>query len=94
MVLDHTSFYADSGGQVGDIGWLYSDDHNTVVADVSGVPKPVQGVFAHKVMLEQTIAVGDMVDTVVDADHRDATGATIPARTCCMRRCARCWARM
>ena len=36
VVLDATSFYADSGGQVGDVGWLYSDDHNTVVADVSG----------------------------------------------------------
>ena len=36
VVLDHTPFYADSGGQVGDRGWLYSDDHNTVVADVRG----------------------------------------------------------
>src|SRR6202008_4490428 len=39
VVLDHTSFYADSGGQIGDVGWLYSDDHNSVVADVSGWPK-------------------------------------------------------
>ena len=37
IVLDHTPFYAESGGQVGDKGWLYSDDHNTVVADVKGV---------------------------------------------------------
>ena len=36
VVLDATSFYADSGGQVGDVGWLYSGDHNTVVADVMG----------------------------------------------------------
>ena len=49
VVLDATSFYADSGGQVGDMGWLYSGDHNTVVAEVSGATKPVQGVFAHKV---------------------------------------------
>ena len=37
VVLDATSFYADSGGQVGDVGWLYSGDHNSVVATVSGL---------------------------------------------------------
>jgi alanyl-tRNA synthetase len=73
VVLDHTSFYADSGGQIGDIGWLYSDDHNSVVADVSGCTKPVQGVFAHKAILRQPLVVGDKVDTVVDANFRAAT---------------------
>jgi alanyl-tRNA synthetase len=73
VVLDHTSFYADSGGQIGDTGWLYSDDHNSVVADVTGCTKPVQGVFAHKAILRQPLAVGDKVDTVVDADFRAAT---------------------
>ena len=58
VVLDATSFYADSGGQVGDVGWLYSGDHNSVVADVTGCKKPVQGVFAHQVVVKQTIAVG------------------------------------
>jgi alanyl-tRNA synthetase len=73
VVLDATSFYADSGGQVGDVGWLYSGDHNAVVAEVSGATKPVQGVFAHRVRANQTIAVGDTVDTVVDAATRAAT---------------------
>ncbi len=73
VVLDATSFYADSGGQVGDVGWLYSGDHNAVVAEVSGATKPVQGVFAHRVRANQTIAVGDTVDTVVDAMTRAAT---------------------
>ena len=73
VVLDATSFYADSGGQVGDMGWLYSGDHNQVVAEVSGATKPVQGVFAHKVRANQTIALGDSVDTVVDAANRSAT---------------------
>jgi alanyl-tRNA synthetase len=36
VILDHTPFYADAGGQVGDVGWLYGDDHNTVVAEVEG----------------------------------------------------------
>jgi len=73
IVLDRTSFYADSGGQIGDTGWLYSDDHNSVVADVSGCTKPVQGVFAHRAVLRQPLEVGAKVDTVVDAGFRNAT---------------------
>jgi alanyl-tRNA synthetase len=73
VVLDHTSFYADAGGQVGDTGWFYSDDHNVMVADVLGCVQPVQGVRAHKVFLRQPIAVGNFVDTVVDAEIRWAT---------------------
>jgi alanyl-tRNA synthetase len=72
VVLDHTSFYADSGGQVGDTGWLYSDDHNTVVADVLGCVQPVQGVRSHKVYLRQPIELGNFVDTVVDSETRSA----------------------
>jgi alanyl-tRNA synthetase len=71
VVLDATSFYADSGGQVGDVGTLVS--HNVVVADVSGAQKPVQGVWAHRVVARERIAVGDTVDTVVDAENRAAT---------------------
>ena len=73
IVLDHTSFYADSGGQVGDVGWLYSDDHNVIVGDVLGCLQPVQGVRAHKVFLRQPIALGSHVDTVVDTEIRWAT---------------------
>jgi alanyl-tRNA synthetase len=71
-VLDATSFYADSGGQAGDVGWLYSADHNTVVADVSGASKPVQGVWAHRIIARQPIVVGDLIDTLVDAEVRAA----------------------
>jgi alanyl-tRNA synthetase len=73
IVLDRTSFYADSGGQIGDTGWLMSDDHNSVVADVSGCTKPVQGVFAHRAILRQPVKLGDRVDTVVDEGFRNAT---------------------
>jgi alanyl-tRNA synthetase len=72
-VLDATSFYADSGGQVGDVGWLYAADHNTAVADVKGCKKPVQGVFAHQIVAKQALAVGDTVDAVVNAGVRTAT---------------------
>ena len=70
IVLDHTPFYADSGGQVGDVGWFYDDDHNIVVAEVRGVYMPVQGVRAHKVVARESIRLGDRVDAVVNAAVR------------------------
>ncbi|MFZ3212998.1 MAG: alanine--tRNA ligase-related protein, partial [Terriglobales bacterium] len=73
IVLDRTPFYAEAGGQVGDIGWLYDSDHNTVVADVTGCYYPVQGVRAHKVTAKQAIRVGDRVDPVVNTGVREAT---------------------
>jgi alanyl-tRNA synthetase len=84
IILDHTPFYAESGGQVGDRGWFYSDDHNTVVADVKGCYYPIQGVRAHQVVVKSppsaksaegrgTLKVGDRVDAVVNNDIREAT---------------------
>ncbi|MGD0567839.1 MAG: alanine--tRNA ligase [Candidatus Sulfotelmatobacter sp.] len=73
VILDHTPFYADSGGQVGDKGWFYSDDHNTVVAEVTGCYSPIQGVRAHQVVAKQALRVGDKVDAVVNADVRQST---------------------
>jgi alanyl-tRNA synthetase len=87
VILDHTPFYAEAGGQVGDRGWLFADDHNTVIADVKGCYYPIQGVRAHQVVLKSTSAtppgenrvagdtlkVGDKVDAVVDTRVRDAT---------------------
>ncbi len=83
IILNHTPFYAESGGQVGDRGWLYSDDHNTVLAEVKGCYYPVQGVRAHQVIIKSqpyenrvgwgTLKVGDKVDAVVNTDIREAT---------------------
>ncbi|HYY69901.1 MAG TPA: DHHA1 domain-containing protein, partial [Terriglobales bacterium] len=69
----HTPFYAEAGGQVGDVGWFYDSDHNTVVAEVTGCYYPVQGVRAHKVTAKQTIHVGERVDPVVNTGEREAT---------------------
>ena len=73
VILDHTPFYAESGGQVGDRGWFYSADHNTVVADVTGCYSPIQGVRAHQVVAKHELRVGDKVDAVVNADFRLST---------------------
>ena len=72
VVLDHTSFYGDSGGQVGDTGIFTSTDGNEIVAEITGCVLPVQGVRAHKAALKQELAVGDMVRTVVDGERRDS----------------------
>ncbi len=86
VILDHTPFYAESGGQVGDRGWFYRDDHNTVIAEVTGCYYPVQGVRAHQVILKSLpsaknaegqgtlgIRVGDKVDAMVKTEIREAT---------------------
>src|SRR5437016_1277983 len=73
IILDHTGFYAEAGGQVGDRGWLYSDDHNTVVAEVTGCHYPIQGVRAHKLVAKQPIRVGDKVAAAVNTESREAT---------------------
>jgi len=73
IVLDHTPFYADSGGQVGDTGWFYNDEHNTIVAEVQGCYSPIQGARAHKVIARQPIHVGQKVDAVVNAEVRMET---------------------
>jgi alanyl-tRNA synthetase len=84
VILDHTPFYAESGGQVGDRGWLYSDDHNTVIAEVKGCYYPVQGVRAHQVVMKSppsaknaegsgTLRIGNKVDAVVNTNIREST---------------------
>jgi alanyl-tRNA synthetase len=72
VVLDRTSFYADSGGQVGDTGVFLSPDGNATIADIVGCVAPVQGVRAHKAVVKQDLTVGDHVQTVVNGERRDA----------------------
>ena len=71
VVLDHTPFYAESGGQVGDSGWLRAAGMEFGVNDTR---KQGEGVFTHIGVLKQgQLRPGDTVLAQVDAAQRQAT---------------------
>jgi len=70
VVLDQTPFYAESGGQVGDCGFLSSTSGRFEVRDTT----KTGGAFLHHgVLVLGNLTVGAPVDTQVDADVRHAT---------------------
>lgn len=71
VILNDTPFYAESGGQVGDVGTIFSGDVQLKVFDTFA---PVPGVILHKSRVEKgSVKVGDTVSAVVDEQKRDAT---------------------
>ena len=71
IILGETPFYAESGGQVGDNGLLFSSDVQVKVMDTFA---PVPGVILHKSRIEKgKVTVGDRVTAMVDEQRRDAT---------------------
>jgi alanyl-tRNA synthetase len=73
VVLDRTSFYAESGGQVGDAGLLHSPDL-TVRFSVEDTQKVQADVFGHHGrLLSGSLAVGDPVTATVDEERRART---------------------
>jgi len=71
VVLDRTTFYAESGGQVADTGRMYDNDRTMEVADVRGAYYPIHGLIAHRIVAKEKLAVGDRVACVADAARRD-----------------------
>ncbi|MBP0610662.1 MULTISPECIES: alanine--tRNA ligase [Burkholderia] len=71
VVLDHTPFYAESGGQVGDQGVLANAATRFAVADTLKVQADVIG---HHGTLEQgLLKVGDVLRAEIDAHRRART---------------------
>jgi alanyl-tRNA synthetase len=71
VVLDHTPFYAESGGQVGDCGQLRGGNGIFQVEDTQKIQAAVFG--HHGVVKTGTLAVGQAVDARVDTAARAAT---------------------
>src|SRR5687767_3557968 len=74
VVLDQTPFYAESGGQVGDVGRLSDTDGTDFIAEVVDTYSPAQGLIVHKIKVEKgSLKIGDVVSAEVDVEKRDAT---------------------
>jgi alanyl-tRNA synthetase len=71
VVLDHTPFYAESGGQVGDTGELRNAGSRVVIEDTVKVQAAVHGHQGR--VIEGEVEVGDVFVARVDADHRGRT---------------------
>ena len=71
VVLDVTPFYAESGGQVGDVGALAGAKSSFKVLDTQKIQP---GVFGHHGTLEAgQLAVGESVHAIVDTEQRART---------------------
>ena len=70
VVLDRTSIYSESGGQLADIGGLYDNSESLELAVVHGAYYPVSGLVAHRIVAQQDLRVGDRVATVADPERR------------------------
>ena len=68
VVLDRTPFYAESGGQVGDIGQLVGSRGSFRVDDTQKIQAEVFG--HHGVLVTGTLTVGDTLRAEVDATPR------------------------
>jgi len=68
LTFDRTPFYGESGGQLGDTGFVTSNASRARILDTQ---RPVHGLIVHKAkVLEGTFTAGEKVELIVDADRR------------------------
>lgn len=70
VVIDFTPFYAESGGQVGDVGYIFAGENRFEVRDTQKIKAAVFGQFG--VQTSGRLKVGDSVTTKVDDEIRNA----------------------
>ncbi len=73
IVLDRTPFYGESGGQVGDTGYIAGHGASTSRFEVRDTTKGNDQHLHHGTVLSGEIRVGDAVETLVDSSVRQST---------------------
>ena len=74
VVLDNTAFYAEGGGQVGDVGEIAATGGLDALFDVKDTQKITASVFGHHGALSRgSLKVGDSVTATIDLHARRAT---------------------
>ncbi|MEN3811279.1 alanine--tRNA ligase [Chromobacterium piscinae] len=74
VVLDHTAFYAEGGGQVGDVGEISAAGGIAALFDVADTQKIQGAAFGHKGKLARgALKVGDAVTATIDLHQRQAS---------------------
>ncbi len=71
VILDRTPIYAESGGQVADVGAFYDNSESMELAEVRGAYYPIAGLIAHRILAKEDLHVGDRVAVVADAARRE-----------------------
>ena len=70
VVLEQTPFYAESGGQVGDVGFIFAGENRFRVEDTQKIKAAVHGQFG--AVVSGRLKVGDAVSAEIDNDIRDS----------------------
>ena len=72
IVLDKTPFYAESGGQIGDQGFILNDNFKAKVTDCTKLGK----VFVHEVeVTDGNLSLNEKVSSQVETLHRNLSAA-------------------
>ena len=70
VVLEQTPFYAESGGQVGDVGFIFAGENRFRVEDTQKIKAAVHGQFG--AVVSGRLKVGDAVSAEIDNDIRNS----------------------
>jgi alanyl-tRNA synthetase len=72
VIFNQTPFYAESGGQVGDVGMMFRASDGAIIGEIKDTQKKVGDLFVHHVhVVNHGLKVGDVVRLRINSDLRN-----------------------